>query len=244
MWNCSLFLAHWHKCSAFEHAQNSTWCWLWVFKVSCKIRVLKQSKSALLCCVSHITILLVFTCMMNVHDQTRQAFVASFCPFCDRTSKFLHRPWNVNFTFSSQVLTFQNNVWANCRQVSNWLIFIFFKLMVIHAWCCMLVLPNQRLSWFGLMFYFFPASLISSTYTDKNSPFSRLTNKLSQFGTFPQPCSFRTFSNCLSHNSPAKRWPCIFRSRKTTGSSILDHDLGHLCFGRRIQISGFWLWNF
>ena len=23
-----------------------------------------------------------------------------------------------------------------------------------------------------------------------------------------------------------------------TGSSILDHDFGHLCFGRRIQISG------
>ena len=40
-------------------------------KVSCKIRVLKQSQSALLCCVSHITILPVFTCvMMNVRDQT------------------------------------------------------------------------------------------------------------------------------------------------------------------------------
>ena len=29
-----------------------------------------------------------------------------------------------------------------------------------------------------------------------------------------------------------------FLSRGTTGSSILDHDFGHLCFGRRIQISG------
>ena len=28
------------------------------------------------------------------------------------------------------------------------------------------------------------------------------------------------------------------RSRGTTGSSILDHDLGHLCRGRRIQMSG------
>ena len=27
-------------------------------------------------------------------------------------------------------------------------------------------------------------------------------------------------------------------SRGTTGSSILDHDLGHLCRGRRIQMSG------
>ena len=29
-----------------------------------------------------------------------------------------------------------------------------------------------------------------------------------------------------------------FLSRGTTGSSILDHDLGHLCRGRRIQMSG------
>ena len=67
---------------------------------------------------------------------------------------------------------------------------------------------------------------------------ARLTNKHSQFGTFSQPCSNRTFSNCLSHNSPAGRWPYKFRSRGTTGSSILDHDLGHLCRGRRIQMSG------
>ena len=29
-----------------------------------------------------------------------------------------------------------------------------------------------------------------------------------------------------------------FRSRGTTASSILDHDLGHLCRGRRIPMSG------
>ena len=47
------------------------------------------------------------------------------------------------------------------------------------------------------------------------------------------PFSKRTFSNC----SPAKGWPRRFLSRGTTGSSILDHDLGHLCRGRRIQMS-------
>ena len=36
----------------------------------------------------------------------------------------------------------------------------------------------------------------------------------------------------------AKGWPYRFRSRGTTGSSILDHDFGHLCRGRRIQMSG------
>ena len=103
-----------------------------------------------------------------------------------------------------------------------------------------LVLPNQRLSWvfstLGLCSVSF--QLISSTYTDKNRPSSRLTNKHSQFGTFSQPCSNRTFTNCLSHNSPAKGWPYRFLSRGTTGSSILDNDLGHLCRGRRIQMSG------
>ena len=44
--------------------------------------------------------------------------------------------------------------------------------------------------------------------------------------------------NCLSHNSPAKRWPYRFSSRGTPGSSILDNDLSHLCRGRRIQMSG------
>ena len=37
----------------------------------------------------------------------------------------------------------------------------------------------------GLMFCFLPASIISSTYTDKNSPLSRLTNKHSHSELFP-----------------------------------------------------------
>ena len=85
---------------------------------------------------------------------------------------------------------------------------------------------------------FFPANLMSSINTEKNNPFSRCANKHYQFGTFSHSCSDRTFSNCPSHNSPAKGWPYRFLSRGTTGSSILDHDSGHLCRGRRIQMSG------
>ena len=88
------------------------------------------------------------------------------------------------------------------------------------------------------MFCFFSANLMSSTYTDENNPFTRCTNKHSQLETFSQPCFNRIFSNCHSHNSPAKGWPYRFLSRRTSGSSILDHDLGHLCRGRRIQMSG------
>ena len=64
--------------------------------------------------------------------------------------------------------------------------------------------------------------------------FSRCTNKHSQWETFSQPYFNRIFSNCLFHNSPANGWSYRFRSRGTTGSSMLDHDFGHLCFGRRI----------
>ena len=78
------------------------------------------------------------------------------------------------------------------------------------------------------MFCLFPPNLMSSTYTDKNNPFSRCTNKHSQLGTFSQPYFNRILSNGLSHNSPAKGWPYRFLSRGTTGSSMLEHDLGHL----------------
>ena len=52
------------------------------------------------------------------------------------------------------------------------------------------------------------------------------------------PSFDKTSSNCRAQNSPAKGWPCRFRSRGTTGSSILDHDFGHLCLGRRVHTSG------
>ena len=84
------------------------------------------------------------------------------------------------------------------------------------------------------MFCFFPANFMSSTYTDTKNPFSRGTNKHSQVETFSQPYFNKISSNCLSHNSPAKGWPYRFRSRGTTGSSIRDHDISHLCRGGRI----------
>ena len=58
--------------------------------------------------------------------------------------------------------------------------------------------------------------------------------------TFPiwKPRFNRIFSNCLFHNSPAKGWPYKFLSRGTSGSSILEHDFGHLRRSRRIQMYG------
>ena len=147
-------------------------------------------------------------------------------------------------------MTFQQKSWIRTHvTVHNILACLTFSLSttqinMVKEWCRFSQI-NVFMSIFqvGLIFCFFPPSMISSTYTDKKSPSSRSTNKHSQFGNFSQPCSIRTFSHCLSHNSPAKGWPYRFRSRGTTGTSILDHDFGHFCRGRRLQMSGhsdFW----
>ena len=94
--NWSLFLPHptdWNKRMASKNAQCSTWCRFWILKISRKIGVLKQSQSALFCSVTHITILPVFTCVMNVRYQSIQAFVTGFGPFGDRSCKFVHWPF-------------------------------------------------------------------------------------------------------------------------------------------------------
>ena len=95
VWNRSLFLAHpayWYKRVTSENAQESSWCWFWVFEVSRKIRVVKQFKCASLCCASRITMLSVINCVMNVRDQTCQSFVTWFYPFRYRTCKFVNSP--------------------------------------------------------------------------------------------------------------------------------------------------------
>ena len=46
----------------------------------------------------------------------------------------------------------------------------------------------------GLTFCFFPVNLISSTYTDKNNPFPRCTNKHSHLETFSKSHPKKIFS--------------------------------------------------
>ena len=65
----------------------------------------------------------------------------------------------------------------------------------------------------GSTFCFFPASFMSTTNTDKNSLFSRLTNK---------------------HSCPTMK----ISLKMNDWIVMLDHDFGHLCFGGRIQVSG------
>ena len=127
---------------------------------------------------------------------------------------------------------------CNCQQYLCLFHIVFEYTPGIHDQGNMLVLPNQLLclvlSTLDQCFVFFQP-ILSHPHTQKRiTLFSRCTNKHSQLETFSQPYFNRIFSTCLSHNSPAKRVPYRFRSRGTT----VDHDLGHLCRGRRIQMSG------
>ena len=74
-----------------------------------------------------------------------------------------------------------------------------------------------------LMFCFFPAFLMSSTYTYKDNPWFRWTNRHSQFGTFSHSASDRISSNCLSSGCPYK-----FLPSGTTGPSMFINGFGNI----------------
>ena len=97
----------------------------------------------------------------------------------------------------------------------------------------MLVLPNFHI---GLMFCFLSSQFLCHPHTQiRTILFSRCTNKHSQWKTFSQPYFNRIFSNCLSHNSPAKGWVFDTGFRDlvgTTGSSTGPIQMcrhGQLC---------------
>ena len=95
---------------------------------------------------------------------------------------------------------------------------------------------SMRIFQVGSMFSVLPVSLISSTYTDKKSPFSRLTNKLSLVKTFPNRVPFFQIG-----------FPIIVLPKDDRTESFREErmDLPYwtmmsaiLCFGRRFQMSG------
>ena len=95
VWDGSLFLTHptcWNKCTTSKDAQGSSRSGFRILKISREVRVLKQSQSALFCSVSHMTILFVFTSVLDVRYQSVQAFVTSFGPFCYGSCKLIHWP--------------------------------------------------------------------------------------------------------------------------------------------------------
>ena len=73
--------------------------------------------------------------VIHLNDECKITNAPSVCPFRESTRKLVQSPQNIKSPITSQIQRFQNNLRANCRDFSYWLIF-FFQLMVIHAWCC------------------------------------------------------------------------------------------------------------
>ena len=125
LWTKDWFLwrsTDWNKGSTSENAQDSSWCWLGVFKVSGKVCVRRQSQSAPVCSVSHTTILPVTTRAVNVRNQTSQESITSSRPLCDSSCYVAHKPQNIKSAQPRQTKTFQDYVRANfknCPTISS-----------------------------------------------------------------------------------------------------------------------------
>ena len=120
---------------------------------------------------------------------------------CQSTKKilFLHQVslklWPVVFPWLLQKSWIRTCL-CSSPQYPGWLDTLFECIPNIHGQEMMLVLKStssMKIFQVGSVFSVLPACLLA-----------RLTNEHSQSKTFSQPCSNRTFSNCLSHTSPAK----------------------------------------
>ena len=101
-------------------------------------------------------------------------------PFRRTTKKYEDFPSMVIFQFTPR--NFVSQTWlCNCQQYLCSSHIVFECSPSIHDQGKMLVLPNRLLCevvfHIGSRFCFFPANFKSSTYTDKNNPFSRCTKR-------------------------------------------------------------------
>ena len=96
----------------------------WVLKISRKIGVLKQSQPALFGSITHMTILFIFTCVMDVRYQPIQSFVTDVDPFRYRSCKFVHWPESSN---TCQVQAFQ-------KQFERILLTILLQISILPLW--------------------------------------------------------------------------------------------------------------
>ena len=153
---------------------------------------------------------------------------------CHKTmKKYEDFPSMVIFAFSPRKFAIQT--WfCNCQQYLCLFHFVFECISSIHDQGKMLVLPNRLLCWVvstsDQCFVSFQPIWCHPHTQIRKTLFNGVRRGFLNLEVPPNRISSRLFSNCLSHNSPAKGWPYRFRSRGTTGSSTLD--------GRRILLSG------
>ena len=148
LWETEVCFLHiqtyWHKRVTSENTQDPSWCWFWVFQVSCKIIVLKQSWCAMLRSTTHITILFVFImcdgCKISIDSGVCHKILSILWlheQVCSQTIKISGLP------VRGKCKHFRTILRANCGPFCYWLIF-FFKLIVVRTWCCKLVWLLRR----------------------------------------------------------------------------------------------------
>ena len=141
-------------------------------------------------------------------------------------------------------LKFAIQAWlCNCPQYLCLLHLVFECSPRKHAQGKMLVLQNRLLYWvltfhIGSMFCFFPANWMSSTYTDKNNPIYGVRITIPNWKPSPNRFPIELSRIAFPITVLPKDDRTDFAQEERLGLSILDHDLGHLCRGGRIQISG------
>ena len=140
VWHWSLFLSHpthENKCSTSEDTYKNppppSRSGFRVFEISSKVWVLEQTQSTMLSRITHMTKVSVITRVVNVGNQTSQAFVTSSSPFCDSSCKFVYGPKNVRSTNSCQLQAFQDNLGSYFWRFSNWFHFLSLEMRVIQA---------------------------------------------------------------------------------------------------------------
>ena len=111
-----------------------------------------------------------------------------------------------------------------------------------HSQGMMSVLPNQRLSQvFSTLGHCFVSSQpipYCPTYKNKKWFFSVYKWAFPIWNFFPTVFQLNFLKIGFLITVLPKDDRTDLAQEEKTGSSILDHDLGHLCFGRRIQVSG------
>ena len=132
MRNSSLFFAHptyWNKCMTSKNEQCLTRGRFWILKISRKVRVLKQTQSALFGSITNITILFAFTWYQSI-----QAFVTSLGPFCYGTCELIYWPQKISGRPILAKYKHFRTVWEDTSDSSPTDFRLFFRVVVIDAW--------------------------------------------------------------------------------------------------------------
>ena len=90
---------------------------------------------SLQCCAVflHMTVLTIVISVMNILNQPCKSFITCLTSCCDWSCQFVHGPQDIRSSNSWQVQAFQDNLWANFWQLSNWFQFLLFELMVVQT---------------------------------------------------------------------------------------------------------------